>query len=92
MKLQYAAFSHLGCHRSNNEDNYWLPTGCLPELHETNHQSGTILLPKACCFGVFDGMGGGIYGETASYFAAAAMQQLAEGNGDFQEETASCSA
>lgn len=64
--------SSQGNVRGNNEDSYYFDGFC-PNIGK---QSTRKCLKQICstrkrhCFGVFDGMGGGLYGEQASFIAA----------------------
>lgn len=62
---------HVGIKRTNNEDNFYFERKCLPVENKgkktpisTKYDSG-----QDCFFAVFDGMGGGDFGEVAAYTA-----------------------
>ena len=68
---------HTGRRRKNNEDNFFFAGRYMAS---DNNGLGSILeksfsLKKDRFFAVFDGMGGGEYGEIASYIAAKATEQ-----------------
>lgn len=68
---------HTGRRRKNNEDNFFFAGRYMAS---DNDGLGSILeknfsLKKDRFFAVFDGMGGGEYGEIASYIAAKATEQ-----------------
>lgn len=77
--LQSACFSHIGCRRGNNEDNFFFNGLCMEEQHRGTHDPVLMerVLSEELCLAVFDGMGGENYGEQASFAAAAALQELA---------------
>lgn len=72
-----AVVCHKGCVRSNNEDNFFF-NGSYMSLHAIN--AGTVMThsfsDRNQLYGVFDGMGGGDWGERASTLAAQNMQNL----------------
>lgn len=68
---------HIGRRRKNNEDNFFFVGRYMASC---NNGLGSILeksfsLKKDRFFAVFDGMGGGEYGEIASYMAAKATEE-----------------
>lgn len=75
-RIQSACVSHLGNVRKNNEDNYFFNNSFL--LSDNDGSNGVIsnrfALPvgsnKGIFYAVFDGMGGGDYGEIASFKCA----------------------
>lgn len=77
-RIEAACGSSIGKVRSNNEDNFlfdctYLPQengGQLPPLQMYGSFAGNV------CIAVFDGMGGGDYGEVASYKAAVRLKEL----------------
>ncbi|MBQ4425516.1 MAG: serine/threonine-protein phosphatase [Lachnospiraceae bacterium] len=72
--IHYAGLCLQGLVRKNNEDNYRIPEGCLPMIHGDKEPfSGSVRPGPWAAFGVFDGMGGEMCGEAASYTAAAAF-------------------
>lgn len=83
-----AVVSHKGCVRSNNEDNFFF-NGNYMSLNAINN--GAVMThsfaDKNQLYGIFDGMGGGDWGERASTLAAQSMQRvyLNMGNGDAQK-------
>lgn len=78
MSLSCACISNTGRHRVRNEDNFLF----FGQLMEQEHQSldGPLVAHGApdepVCLAVFDGMGGALAGEAASYAAAIALQGL----------------
>lgn len=80
MCLSAACVCGRGKIRSNNEDNFYFDGQCLPEQHIGLEEA--ILMHRVLRSGeymaVFDGMGGGDYGEAASYIAASLLKQEAE--------------
>lgn len=74
-KVQAAVACHKGCVRSNNEDNFFF-NGDLMALQDMNE--GAVIshtfTDKNQLYGVFDGMGGGEWGERASAIAAQTIQ------------------
>ena len=76
--IDAACGSHIGKIRSNNEDNFLFADTVLPE--ENNGQNEPLsfccALKDDICLAVFDGMGGGEFGEVASYTAAAELRGL----------------
>lgn len=78
--LHASVFTHVGCKRPNNEDNFLLNqtynVDSVLEMSETISITNPIL--KWHCAGVFDGMGGGENGELASRMASEEFQKIAE--------------
>ena len=76
-QIEYAYTCHIGKIRNNNEDNFW----CCGDSLEAQNQgmshirSGYMKQSEYPLLAVFDGMGGGEYGEIASYIAAEACGQ-----------------
>ena len=83
-----AVVCHKGCVRSNNEDNFFF-NGHYMSLNAINN--GAVMThsftDKNQLYGVFDGMGGGDWGERASTLAAQNMQRvyLNMGSGDAEK-------
>ena len=76
-RISAACGCHTGRRRKNNEDNFFFAGRYMTS---DNNGLGSILeksfsLKKDRFFAVFDGMGGGEYGEIASYIAAKATEQ-----------------
>ena len=76
-RISAACGCHTGRRRKNNEDNFFFAGRYMAS---DNNGLGSILeksfsLKKDRFFAVFDGMGGGEYGEIASYIAAKATEQ-----------------
>lgn len=77
-RLELACITNTGLHREHNEDNVAFFGTVMPEEHQsldgplvaTAHDDEPILV------GVFDGMGGELLGEAASYAAAVALGGL----------------
>lgn len=76
--IDAACGCHIGKIRANNEDNFLFADTVLPE--ENNGQNEPLsfccALKDDICLAVFDGMGGGEFGEVASYTAAAELRGL----------------
>lgn len=68
MKLQISAMTHPGLVRRKNEDNLCLCDLILPEDKKEERQEKAT--DKPALLGVFDGMGGFVAGEKASFLAA----------------------
>ncbi len=72
-----AVVCHKGCVRGNNEDNFFFNGDYMP-LSDMN--KGAVIThtftSKHQMFSVFDGMGGGDWGERASCIATQAMQSV----------------
>lgn len=80
MQLRAACGCHQGKKRNNNEDNFYFDgiymnseNHGLPSIEET-----AISLNDDGFFCVFDGMGGGDYGEVASYTASKTTKEFLE--------------
>ena len=76
-RISAACGCHTGRRRKNNEDNFFFAGRYMAS---DNNGLGSILeksfsLKKDRFFAVFDGMGGGEYGEIASYIAAKATER-----------------
>ncbi len=69
---QAACYSNKGKVRSNNEDNFYFDGLFMPEDNDglLNIEEKNNELKNNTFFAVFDGMGGGDYGEIASYTSA----------------------
>lgn len=76
--IEAACFSHVGKVRSNNEDNFYFNNMYMPSDNYGTPmvESSMRLLKSGALFAVFDGMGGGDFGELAAYTAAQAMGEL----------------
>ena len=78
--LQGHVKSHVGCVRTNNEDNYIL-LGQLNEEASNENEADTYSshpMGAWCCIGIFDGMGGGEKGEVAANIAAKELKKSME--------------
>lgn len=86
--VRAAVVCHKGCVRSNNEDNFFF-NGNYMSLNNMN--DGAVIehsfSSKCQLYGVFDGMGGGDWGERASALAAQSIQSvyLNMKNGDVEK-------
>lgn len=72
LQLSYVCVSHVGRRRRTNQDNF-ICDGRFMQQNEKKSEvfhAGTAGLDRAVLFGVFDGMGGGEYGEEAALLAA----------------------
>ena len=76
--LEAACGSHVGKIRTNNEDIFYFSGTYLAVVNLGLSQvvGFSRLLKSGICLAVFDGMGGGDYGEVASYEAASSMKEL----------------
>lgn len=78
--LEAACYSHKGNVRSNNEDNFYFDGVYM--MSDNEGLSETIdfrrFLKSGIGLAVFDGMGGGDYGEIASFLAAEYMKEILE--------------
>ena len=92
MRIEYAWFTMKGPVRANNEDNLRYPDECLPLHHEDAEMSGSVPAGPSAWFAVFDGMGGAVHGETASYLAAKELgeQIVLKANGLAISDAESC--
>jgi len=75
IKVESAAYSSIGG-RKNNEDNFYLDGIFLPR--EQMDQGGKIAAMNTQpiqMYAVFDGMGGGDYGEYASFYSASRLHE-----------------
>lgn len=93
--IRAACGCNVGKHRSNNEDNFYFDGRCLDAnnsgLGQTlvHDPAGTPFLERhfgkmenvAEYYAVFDGMGGGDYGEVASNLAATTARELLRAEG-----------
>ena len=76
-QIECAYTCHMGNIRANNEDNFW----CCGDSLEAQNQgmshirSGYMKQSEYPLLAVFDGMGGGEYGEIASYMGAKATEE-----------------
>ena len=76
-QIECAYTCHTGNIRANNEDNFW----CCGDSLEAQNQgmshirSGYMKQSEYPLLAVFDGMGGGEYGEIASYMGAKATEE-----------------
>lgn len=78
--MQFTIQAACGCNRgkvrANNEDNFYFDGRCLPRENNGLRHAITMeaTLQKEQCMAVFDGLGGGNYGEYASFYAAECMR------------------
>ena len=91
-KIQYSCVCHKGNRRPYNQDNFICNEVYLtPETREEPIAfSGSVLSTTPTLFGVFDGMGGEAYGETASYFAASEAERSEIGKNEVNDIHAMC--
>ena len=75
--IQYAYFSIIGKVRSNLEDNLYINRSILPVKSTGTNDviSGHMTGTSFPLIGVFDGMGGESFGETAAFIAADTMRK-----------------
>lgn len=80
IKLSAACVCDRGKIRSNNEDNFYFNGMCLPEQHIGLVEPMLMnrVLRSGEYMAVFDGMGGGDYGEAAAYIAASLLKSEAK--------------
>lgn len=80
--IDAACLSNMGKVRSNNEDNFLFDDHVMPEAHFSQEDAFVIQghREENVCLAVFDGMGGGDYGEAASFLAAEKLHQLLGAN------------
>lgn len=80
LRLQAACGCHPGKRRKNNEDNYYFNGSYLdsdnPGLTGVEHLEVSLGADSFFC--VYDGMGGGDFGEVASYTAAKTTKEFLE--------------
>ena len=76
-RIRYEGICIQGDVRINNEDNLLWAGRCLPLVHGDMREglSGIASPEGGAWFAVFDGMGGEVFGEAASYIAAREMVQ-----------------
>lgn len=74
MYLQAAVLCHVGCVRTNNEDNYYLQGQIRQSVEQQNTQARFDGTDAAALFAVADGMGGEDQGEFASLAAVQALR------------------
>lgn len=74
-KLQYAAISHPGLVRRNNEDNLWMNGNYKESVAQGEYESHNSCTDQRALFAVCDGMGGEAYGEQASLLAVESLHQ-----------------
>lgn len=73
MNLQAAVLCHVGCVRTNNEDNYYLQGQIRQSVEQQNTQARFGGADAGALFAVADGMGGEAKGEFASLAAVQAL-------------------
>ena len=78
--IDAACGSQIGRVRGNNEDNFLFAGTCMPSDNRGQPDPLTFCEPAEhdLCFAVFDGMGGGEFGEIASYTAADLLRTLCD--------------
>lgn len=84
--LQGHVKSHVGCVRTNNEDNYIL-LGQLNKDAANEAEADTYSshpMGEWSCIGIFDGMGGGEKGEVAANIAATELKKSMEQMQEYQ--------
>ena len=78
MTIEAAAYNFIGG-RKNNEDNFYLNGTLLKrELMDRGGKVSMVCKEPTQIYAVFDGMGGGEYGEDAAYMASARLQEYQE--------------
>lgn len=80
LQIKAVCVCHKGKVRTNNEDNFYFNGLILPEENNglSNLLSADFSLKEWACFGVFDGMGGEAYGETAACIAANIIKEYVD--------------
>ncbi|MBQ3385654.1 MAG: serine/threonine-protein phosphatase [Erysipelotrichaceae bacterium] len=80
--IEAACLCNVGAKRSNNEDNYYFAGSFMNQEHHNLEVPVTMneKLTGDLFFAVFDGMGGGDYGEVASHVASSSVDELFEIN------------
>lgn len=73
-KLYYAAATHEGKVRTNNEDNFWVNGSFRKEVEQNRLRCDGKVLPNRFVAAVCDGMGGESFGEVASLLAVGCVQ------------------
>lgn len=87
--IHACAFSSRGKVRGNNEDSYYFD-GIYPDI---GNPGTSQYLKRICntgqwrCFGVFDGMGGALYGEQASFIASRSLAVTFDAIEDMGEQS-----
>ena len=84
--LEAACYSHKGNVRSNNEDNFYFDGVYMMSDNEGLSEIIDFrrFLKSGIGLAVFDGMGGGDYGEIASFLAAEYMKEVLELTGNIE--------
>ena len=78
IKIESAAYSSIGG-RKNNEDNFYLNGAFLKrEQMDRGGKVSSVNAQSTQVYAVFDGMGGGDYGEFASFYAASCLKDYQE--------------
>lgn len=78
--IEYWCASHIGNVRRINQDNISYDGKFLKPTHKNIFVKGKKKLDRNILFGVFDGIGGGEFGELASYIAARKASELRMNN------------
>lgn len=74
MRIRYAAYSHRGRVRQNNEDNFFVQSVYRADVGKEECRTSGRARPGAFLAAVCDGMGGEAAGETASLLAVRALR------------------
>lgn len=76
--MEFACITNTGHHREHNEDNFLFFDNVMPQEHQSLEGPllATIPANETAVTAVFDGMGGELAGEAASYVAAMRLEEL----------------
>ena len=80
-RVEYYCVSHIGCTRSENQDNFICEKAYNTDAKNTpiTRCNSAFSVSEPVMLGVFDGMGGGEYGEVASLLSSQAASEMTFG-------------
>jgi len=80
-RVEYYCISHIGCTRTGNQDNFICEKTYNTDAKDTpiTHCAGAFSIAETKILGIFDGMGGGEYGEVASLLSSQAAAEMTFG-------------